>query len=227
MTAESCKDVIPKVRVKVAFTGEEALEQIQKESFDFIIVDFDLPDCDGVSFIKELKKSLSIPMFLTAFPDSLVLEAIQKELFWYKDASRLIPKPVNFKKLKKIIEGFVFKEEGLLKVFKPPFLTSLSAKKNKKPVSDMPAKILKMTKESVSVKYSKSMVFKKNEEITVKLYPSEEETKIPPSKGFFVRSTVFLADAKKKELNLVFGKLSFVAQKRIESILKKAKVLES
>ena len=57
MTAEACKDVkTDKIEVDVAYSGLECLKKIEENSYDFIIVDFDLPDCDGVSLIKEIKK---------------------------------------------------------------------------------------------------------------------------------------------------------------------------
>ena len=159
MTAEACRDVIPKARVQVAHSGNEALERLKEESFDFMVVDFDLPDCDGVSFIREVKKTFSMPMFLTAFPDSVVLRALKTELYWYEDASRLIPKPVEMKQLKTVISSFIFQDKKLLKEFKPELVASLSRQKKKSQGID--TEVLKMNLKGVSLQYVKQTLFSK------------------------------------------------------------------
>ena len=225
MTVEACKDVIQKAKVKVAYTGKEALEKIKEENFDLIIVDFDLPDCDGISLIKELKKEHAMPMFLTAFPDSLVLGALQKDLYWYNDATRLIKKPVNFKELKMIIQSFVFEEENLVRLFKPEMKANLSREKKKS--ADVSAEILKMSIEGISVKYIKGATFMKNEKVVLRLSPSKSKSSKGAQTSFLVRGTIFFIDTKKKVIELVFAKLSVASQKKLESLLKKSKVLEN
>ncbi len=37
--------------------GEEALEEIKKDKFDLILLDYILPDIDGLTILKEIKKS--------------------------------------------------------------------------------------------------------------------------------------------------------------------------
>ena len=222
MTAEACRDVIPKAQVQVAHSGNEALERLKEESFDFMIIDFDLPDCDGVSFIREVKKSFPIPMFLTAFPDSVVLNAIETELFWYEDASRLIPKPVEMKELKNVITSFVFEEKRLIKEFKPELVASLSREKSRSQGID--TEVLRMNLEGVSLKYAKQTLFSKNEKVLMRLSPYEKRTKRVLGRSFLVRGTVFYVDLKAKKLDLVFEDLSSPVQKKLENILRSSQV---
>lgn len=223
MTVEACKDVITKARVQVAYTGQEALEKIQKSSIDLVIVDFDLPDCDGVTLIKELKKQYDIPMFLTAFPDAVVFGAIQKDLYWYEDASRLVKKPVDFKELKEIIQRFVFEDDNLIRVFKPDMQANLSREKKKN--SDVTGEVVQMSIQGASVKYLKGATFMRNEKVLLRLSPSSKKEKSSGS-GFLIRGTIFFIDTKKKIIELCFGSLSAAAKKKVETLLKGSKILE-
>lgn len=45
-----------KTRVLTAETGEEALDILQQESIDCIVLDLSLPDTDGIEFLKKLRK---------------------------------------------------------------------------------------------------------------------------------------------------------------------------
>ncbi len=222
MTVEACKDVIPKAQVQVAYTGEEALKKLETKTFDLVIVDFDLPDCDGVSFIKELKKIYSIPMFLTAFPDPIVLDAIKKELFWFEDASRLISKPVDFKNLKTIISDLIFEEKKLIKTFTPSFFATISNDSKNKQKKDVDTKILKLTQEGASLKSSRSIPFIKNEKVTVSLYAENGKTKKQlNNKNYLIRASVFIVNSQKKEFEIIFETLSSQVLKKLETLLQK------
>lgn len=222
MTVEACKDVIPKAQVQVSYTGKEALEKIKSNSFDLIIVDFDLPDCDGVSLIKELKKKLTIPMFLTAFPDPIVLHAIEKELFWFEDARRLISKPVDFKNLKEIISDLLFEEKKLMKSFKPQFSAMISNGPKSTRKKDVDTKILELTREGASLKSTKAIPFIKNEKVTVSLYKEIGKKKRQlNNKNFLIRASVFIVNSKKKEFEIIFDKLSVRILEKLETLLKK------
>lgn len=222
MTVEACKDVIPKAQVQVAQTGEEALKKLETQTFDLIIVDFDLPDCDGVSLIKELKKVYPIPMFLTAFADPIVLSAIKKELFWFEDASRLISKPVDFKNLKIIISDLIFEEKKLIKTFTPKFFANISNNSKSKQKKDVDTKILKLTQEGAYLKSSKSIPFIKNEKVSVSLYEEKGKTKKQlNSKNFLIRASVFIVNSQKREFEIIFEKLSSPVLKKLENLLEK------
>jgi two-component system sensor histidine kinase TorS len=107
MTTEIFKDRIPGCGVAIVGTGEECVNGASTEKFDMIIADFDLPDTDGVNLTHVLRKVYDGPILLTAFPEKIVEEAIQEELFSYRDSTSWIPKPVKFDVLEKKIEAFI------------------------------------------------------------------------------------------------------------------------
>ncbi|MBZ9535590.1 response regulator transcription factor [Cytobacillus oceanisediminis] len=50
-----------------AFTGQEAMEKIIRNSYDLIVLDVMLPDTDGFQLCQEIRKHTSVPiLFLTA-----------------------------------------------------------------------------------------------------------------------------------------------------------------
>jgi len=85
-------DEIGGFSVEVAETAEEALQKIQNGVFDLALVDFKLPDMDGLQLITEIVKSkpkiLTILLTGYADPDSAV-EAMKR------GASDYLTKPVD------------------------------------------------------------------------------------------------------------------------------------
>lgn len=132
MTSEVFKDKIPGSLVSFSLTGKEGMAHLMaKESKDLpdaIVVDFNLPDADGVTLIKELRKFYRGPIFMTAHPDKIVEQAVQEELFHYHDACCWVPKPVRFDVLEKRIEQFVINRHRLGKRFDVDFLALLVGK---------------------------------------------------------------------------------------------------
>ena len=121
MTSEVFKDKIPGSIVSFSLNAKEGLAHLQARmdigALNAIVVDFDLPDADGVSLIKELRKFYSGPVFMTAHPDKIVDHAVSEELFHYHDACCWVPKPVRFDVLEKRIEQFVINRHRLLRRF--------------------------------------------------------------------------------------------------------------
>ena len=61
--------------VTTAFTGEEAISLSYNHSFDLLLLDINLPDMDGISFLKSLREiQLDTPaIFLTSYNDKNTL----------------------------------------------------------------------------------------------------------------------------------------------------------
>ena len=81
-----------------------AKEILQKNRIDIIICDINLPDCDGIEFIKELRKTdKTIPVILlTAYTDKkYLLEATKLKLIDY------LTKPIDFESLNNALQRCV------------------------------------------------------------------------------------------------------------------------
>ena len=66
--------------VVCALDAKKAIEIINKENFDIIILDYKLTDIDGISLLKRIRKinkKVSVVMF-TAYPDEKVMKSADK-----------------------------------------------------------------------------------------------------------------------------------------------------
>ena len=116
-TSESLKSCLPQPYITHTKTGVECLDLSKKNKFDLIIVDFDLPDCDGVMLSKELKKNFKGPVFITSYENTVIEKAIDIELFPYKDLQRWIKKPLRVKSIKENLDTFLIKKTKPIKIF--------------------------------------------------------------------------------------------------------------
>lgn len=107
MTSEIFKDRIPGVIVRIAESGKETLEKLVEVDPDMLVVDFDLPDVDGPSLYEALRKVYEGPILMTAFPDSVVKEAVEANLFFCEDASSWLRKPLKQDDLIAAIDQFL------------------------------------------------------------------------------------------------------------------------
>ena len=132
MTSEIFKDKIPGSIVSFSLTAKDGIAHLQaktdKAAPDLVVVDFDLPDADGVSLIRELRKHYKGPIFLTAFPTDIVKQAVAEELFHYNDSCQWVPKPVRAEELDRRIEQFIFNRYRLGRRFPVEFTTLLVGK---------------------------------------------------------------------------------------------------
>lgn len=93
-----CENVLDVENISIA------KEILQKNRIDIIICDINLPDCDGIEFIKELRKTdKTIPVILlTAYTDKkYLLEATKLKLIDY------LTKPIDFKSLNNALQRCV------------------------------------------------------------------------------------------------------------------------
>lgn len=146
MSSEVFKDKIPGVSVHVARTGAEALKILQEKKMEAILVDFDLEDADGVSFYKLIRKTFDGPVFLSAFAEPIVEEAIGKEVFAYADIAAWVKKPIKSIDLAEKIERFIIHKHRLTKRFETCIETEVSSlKKGKGKTVELKGHILNLS----------------------------------------------------------------------------------
>lgn len=89
-----------------AANGKEALKKLSETPIEFIITDWNMPEMNGLDFIKEVRGSqlwanLPILMITTRGTESDVIEALQAKVNSY------IVKPFTPQELKEKIEGIL------------------------------------------------------------------------------------------------------------------------
>jgi len=64
----------------LAYTGKEGIEAVKSKSPDMIILDYMMPEMDGVTTLKEIRKiNKDIPVIMfTAYPDVKVIKGTEK-----------------------------------------------------------------------------------------------------------------------------------------------------
>lgn len=107
MSSEVFKDKIAGAQILVATTGKQCLEILAGSKPDMCVVDFDLPDVDGVTLIHAVRKIYRGPILLTAYPDKSVEDAVAEGLFAFNDAGAWLSKPVKFDTLSAKIDQFL------------------------------------------------------------------------------------------------------------------------
>jgi CheY-like chemotaxis protein len=173
MSSEVFKDKIPGALVSFSLTAKAGLMALQampeKTLPDAIVVDFDLPDADGVTLIRELRKFYRGPIFMTAYPDKIVDQAVQEELFHYHDASCWIPKPVRFEVLETRIDQFLINRHRLGKRFDVDFLSLLVGKGEGrgKRAPKFDGRLINISMGGLCVSFKDAAKIKKNEEFIV------------------------------------------------------------
>jgi len=98
--------------LETAESGAVALEKIKQHFFDVLIVDYKLPDMNGIDLIKQALaiSRESVPMVVTGF-GSLEIAVESMRI----GAHEYIVKPINIDELKKSIESIIIERENLQK----------------------------------------------------------------------------------------------------------------
>ncbi len=128
MSSEVFKDKIAGATILVASSGKQCLETLAQSKPDMCVVDFDLPDVDGVTLIHAMRKTYKGPILLTAYPDKIVEEAVKSDLFAYNDSGAWIPKPIKFDVLSEKIDQFLLDKHRLGRRFDVLFDTMIIGK---------------------------------------------------------------------------------------------------
>lgn len=191
MTSEVFKDKIPGAIVLVAKTGQEALDILRDKQPDMCVIDFDLPDADGVTLSTGLREVYKGPILLTAYPDRIVSEAVTENLFGFADAGGWLSKPINVEELNAKIEKFLLEKHRLGKRFTTSLMTQIIGKGagRGKRSPKVKGKIVNLSIGGACVQLEKPMTSKMSEEITLSFALPAEPTpvkaaaKAPTTKG--------------------------------------------
>lgn len=171
MSSEVFKDKIPGSFVHVARSGSEMLQLIKEHKPDMCVVDFDLPDVDGVTLIGEIRRCFTGPVLLTAYPDSVVDIAVKDNLFAYDDAGGWLPKPIRAENLSEKIDKFLIGKHRVWHRFDAAFPTHVVGKGagrgKRAPKAD--GSVVNVSLEGICVRLSASLSVKAMEEVTVSM----------------------------------------------------------
>jgi CheY-like chemotaxis protein len=248
MSSEVFKDKIPGAVILVAATGKECIEILSHTTPDMCVVDFDLPDTDGVTLITAMRKRYSGPILLTAFPGPIVNEAVNSDLFAFNDAGGWIPKPVKFDALSAKIDRFVVEKHRLGRRFDMELDTLVVGKGagRGKRAPKAKGKVVNLSMGGVCISLNQPMKMKGGQELMVTLSlptagaaPKERATtpttiapKKKPSKtpGTGVRrqkttetkikATVAWVDRNTQTAGFQFARLTDVQKKGLEELLR-------
>jgi len=98
--------------VSLAGSAADALEIIKRQFFDILLVDFKLPDMNGIELIKHAiaVSKESVPVVITGFGSlEVAVESMRIGAHDY------IVKPINTEELKKNIENIIIERDELLR----------------------------------------------------------------------------------------------------------------
>jgi len=94
-----------------ASNSKEAIASLQKNSPDIVLLDYKLPDNDGISTLKEIRrinKEIPVIMF-TAYPDTQIIKEADK-----LSVSAFIPKLSAYSDLKSSLRAAIYMVEKKL-----------------------------------------------------------------------------------------------------------------
>jgi two-component system cell cycle response regulator len=102
-----------KIKLSRALTIEEAMEMLKQETFDLIILDYLLPDGNGIDFLKILKKKeIEIPVVVnTVYGDEIIASQLIKEGAYDYITKKNINKKSLYRSINNALEKFRLKKE--------------------------------------------------------------------------------------------------------------------
>lgn len=189
MTSEVFKDKIQGSIVIVAKTGHEAIELARQHRPDMCVVDFDLPDTDGVTLVTALRESFEGPILMTAFPDDVVREAASTNLFGFSDASGWLSKPIKVEELNKKIEQFLLEKQRTGRRFASGVslaaqLIGKGAGRGKR-APKVNGRIVNLSFGGACIEFDKPIAIKNIEELTIAVSLPETEAELEKAKAKF------------------------------------------
>ena len=241
MSSEIFKDKITGCEIIIAGSGREALEALEARKPNMCVVDFDLPDVDGVTLIQAMRRTFSGPILLTAYPDAVVEQAVLDDLFAFNDAGGWIAKPVKFDDLSIKIDRFLVDKYRLGKRFDFDLSTQLIGKGagRGKRAPKASGKIINLSLGGACVAIDGPMAVTGGDEITVTLtLPSAAGTKAvrtkqaksttSPANGGSsklgseakIKCSVAWFDKKNSQAGIAFSRLSEVQKRGLEQLLR-------
>ena len=231
MSSEVFKDKIAGSIIIVAVTGKQCLEILATENPDMCVVDFDLPDTDGIALIHAMRKTYQGPILLTAYPDQIVDEAVKKDLFAFNDAGTWISKPIKFDVLSEKIDLFLTDKHRLGKRFQTSMETIIVGKGagRGKRAPKVAGRIINISLGGACVELDGPMKFKNGEELTlaVCLPGGPQRTKKPSiddgdesGPDAKIKGVIAWVDKKSTKVGFRFSRLSDIQRRGLEELLK-------
>lgn len=87
-----------------AINGKEALERVNTETFDIVLLDYHLPLLSGQQVLAEMRRlKLLIPVILMSGSAELLLKIAFKD----SDNVHIIPKPFNITDIRQLVNSMV------------------------------------------------------------------------------------------------------------------------
>lgn len=224
MSSEVFKDKVPGITVLVAGSGKQALEILEANSGatkpGLCVVDFDLPDTDGVTLIHAIRKVFDGPILLTAFPDTIVKKAVGEELFAYDDAGMWVQKPVRPEQLGEKIDRFLIGNYRVQRRFDFTPKTRLLGKSEGrgKRTPKFPGQLVNVSIGGACIQLSAAAKLKVGEEVSIELpIPKGEKSGASAAP---VKSRVVWRTPDGKKVGIEFDNLSDQGRKGIERLLR-------
>jgi len=226
MTSEVFKDALSGSVITTCATGLECLEKVKKSSFHMVVVDFDLPDTDGVTLTKLLRPYFSGPILITAFPEAIVKKAISDELFFCVDSSMWIEKPVKFDALAQRIEYFLIENRRLHKRFIASTKATVSSA-TKKGIK-VEGKVINLSSGGALLEIKDKNGLKAGDKIWIELHAEKgKKSKKVAFPGISrVKAQVAWTDKKQAKAGIQFEKLSKIHEEELYSWLRQAEEYE-
>lgn len=239
MTSEVFKDLIPGISTVIAGTGKDCLALVEEHSFDMIVADFDLPDCDGVSLSQVLRKTFKGPILLTAFEDDVLNDALGREGFAYNDVMDWVVKPVRFEALAEKIELYLNKNRRVRKRFGVEAQTMLVGKGagRGKRAPKASGKIVNISIGGALVRSEESISLNEGDEVTllldfteatpvIKRVAKEGEDMSSSAEQVKIRSTIAWTSSKRDMAGVQFLKMTSAQKRSLEGLLREAPEIE-
>ncbi len=232
MSSEVFKDKIPGIIVLVASSGQQALDILDKSNVqpnenltvtatpDLCVVDFDLPDTDGITLIHTIRKFYRGPIFLTAYPDAVVKNAIEAELFAYDDAGMWVCKPVRAEALNERIERFLIGKFRVQRRFDFTQKTRLLGKSEGrgKRTPKFPGQVINISIGGACIQLASAAKLKIGEEVSIELpIPKPEKAGAATTQ---LKSQVVWRTHDGKRIGVAFDKLSDQGHRGLERLLR-------
>lgn len=234
MTSEIIKDHVQGVVVEVVGTGKDCLESTRNKKFDLIVIDFDLPDSDGVTLSKLVRSYFDGPILITAFEDEVVQEAIKTEMFFYSDICSYIKKPIESKDFISKIEKFLLKKENFNKRFAtniPLEITKPSAAKTKKAPA-VKGRVVNLSISAAGISVAAPLKGKIGDEVSLTLnfkknFKKEGASSSKEDKNLTkIKAHLVWLDKTKKKANFRFAGLNEKTLKDLEAVLRSSKEID-
>jgi two-component system CitB family response regulator/two-component system response regulator DctR len=97
-----------KYQIESAHNGKQAIDILREKKFDLILVDMFMPQMDGMSFLKELRKKLKLDVLVIMVTAQEPTDQTMKMIVQY--AYDIIQKPFTAKRLQlTILNAFKYK----------------------------------------------------------------------------------------------------------------------